>query len=59
MVHAFNLSTREVEAGRSLRVQGQPDIQSEFQDSLGHIEKRCLKKRKIRKSEASDEPAYI
>ena len=53
-VHAFNPSAQEAEAGRSLRVQGQPGIQSEFQDSLGHIEKRCLKKRKIRKFERVD-----
>ena len=30
MAHAFNL--RKVEAGKSLWVQGQPGLQSEFQD---------------------------
>jgi hypothetical protein len=28
------------------RVQGQPGLQSEFQDSQGYIEKPCLKKQK-------------
>jgi hypothetical protein len=40
VAHAFNLSTWEAEAGRFLR--GQPDLQSEFQDSQGYIEKPCL-----------------
>jgi hypothetical protein len=38
MVHTFNLSTREAEAGTSLS----PGLQSEFQDSQGHTEKRAL-----------------
>lgn len=33
VVVAFNLSTREAEAGQSLRVQGQPALHREFQDS--------------------------
>ena len=33
VVHVFNPSTREAEAGGSLSVQGQPGLQSEFQDS--------------------------
>ena len=44
MVHIFNLSTWEVEAGGSLRVQGQPGLQSEFQDSQGYTQKPCLEK---------------
>ena len=33
VVHAFNPSTLEAEAGGSLKVQGQPYLQSEFQNS--------------------------
>lgn len=36
--HTFNLSAQDAEAGRSLWVQGQFDLQSEFQDT----EKLCL-----------------
>ena len=43
MVYAFNPSTRETEAGGSLRVQDQLGLQSEFQNSQG-TEKPCLKK---------------
>jgi hypothetical protein len=38
---AFNPRTWEAEAGG---VQGQPGLQSEFQDSQTYTEKRCLKK---------------
>jgi hypothetical protein len=38
-MHTFNPSTWEAEAGRSLGVQGQPVLQSEFQDSQGYTEK--------------------
>jgi hypothetical protein len=41
VVHAFNPSTQEAEAGRG--VPGQPGLQSEFQDSQGYTEKPCLK----------------
>ena len=34
MVHTFNPSTWEAEADGSLWVQGQPGLQSEFQDKL-------------------------
>lgn len=34
----------EAEAGGSLRVQGQPDLQNKFQDSQGYKEKLCLEK---------------
>jgi hypothetical protein len=45
VAHAFNPSTLEAEAG-SLWVQGQPGLQSEFQDSQGYIEKPCLEENK-------------
>ena len=45
-VHAFNPSTWEAEAGGSLCVQGQPDLQNEFQNSQDHTVKPCLKKAK-------------
>jgi hypothetical protein len=41
VAHAFNPSTCEAEAGR---FQGQPGLQSEFQDSQGYTEKSCLEK---------------
>jgi hypothetical protein len=37
------------------RVQGQPFLQSEFQDSQGYIEKSCLKKKKKRKEKKRKE----
>jgi hypothetical protein len=40
MAHNFNPSTWEAEAGG---VQGQPGLQSKFQDSQGYLEKPCLK----------------
>ena len=42
-VYTFSLNTGEAEAG-DFWVQGQPDLQSEFQDSQGYREKYCLKK---------------
>ena len=44
MVHAFNPSTREAKADGSLWVQGQPGLQSKFQDNQGYKEKICLEK---------------
>ena len=48
VAHAFVVhgspSSQEAEAGRSQWVQGQPDLHSEFQDSLGYVERHCLKK---------------
>lgn len=35
-VHRFNPSIWEVDTGRSLRGQGQPDLCDEFQDSLSY-----------------------
>jgi hypothetical protein len=43
VAQAFNLSTRKAEVGGVLRVQGQPGLQSEFQDSQGYGIKPCLK----------------
>jgi hypothetical protein len=36
VVHTFNPSTREAEAGGSLGIQGQPGLQSKFQDSQSY-----------------------
>jgi hypothetical protein len=44
VVHAFNPSTQEAEAGRFLS--SRPGLQSEFQDSQGYTEKPCLEKTK-------------
>ena len=49
MQHAFSPSTQEAEAGGALWVQGQPGLQSEFQDSLAYTEKPWLKKPKKKK----------
>ena len=35
-MHIFNPSTQEADAGQSLRVQGQPGLRGEFQDSQGY-----------------------
>jgi hypothetical protein len=45
-VNAFNPSTQEAEAGRSLRVQGQPGLQIKFQDSQVYTEIPYLKTNK-------------
>ena len=45
LVHAFNSSTREAEAGGFLSSR-QPGLQSEFQDSQGYTEKPYLEKQK-------------
>ena len=37
VAHIFNLSTWEVETGRSLWVQGQPSLQSKFQEFWGSL----------------------
>jgi hypothetical protein len=46
VAHTFNPSTWEAEAGGFLSFQGQPGLQSEFQDSQGYTEKPCLGKPK-------------
>ena len=42
VVDTFNASTWEAQAGRSLRVLGQPDLQRDFQNSQVNTEKPCL-----------------
>lgn len=42
VVHTFDFSTQEVEAGGSLWVPGQLSLQREIQDSQGYIEKSYL-----------------
>ena len=50
VLHVFNTSTWEAEAGRCVWVQGQPGLESEFQDSQSYTKKPCLwKKQKERK----------
>ena len=45
VAHAFNPSTQR-QRQADFWVQGQPGLQSEFQDSQGYTEKLCLKKQK-------------
>ena len=49
VVHAFNSITQEAETSKSPKVQGQPDLQSKFQDSQGYMEECCLKKKQQQK----------
>ena len=44
VAHSFNPSTWEAEASPSLCIQGQPGLQSKFQDNQGYTEKPCLEK---------------
>jgi hypothetical protein len=44
VMHAFNPSTWEAEAGR-FPVRGQPGLQREYQDSQGYREKPCLERK--------------
>ena len=53
VAHPFDPSTREAETGRFMS-QGQPDLQSRFQNSQGYTEKPCLKKRSKRERERGD-----
>lgn len=41
---------RTQEAGKSLRVQGQPGLYKEFQNSQGYIEKPCFKEQTTTKA---------
>jgi hypothetical protein len=52
VVHAFNPSTWEAEAGRFLSLRS--ERVSEFQDSQGYTEKPCLKKPKKEKKERKE-----
>ena len=45
----YTTITQEAEAGKSLRVQDQPGLQHEFQDSQGYTEKPCQEKTKSKK----------
>lgn len=36
VAHVYTLSTRKVEEGKLWQVQGQPDLYSEFKDSLSY-----------------------
>lgn len=49
MVHTFDPSTREVEAGRSVFVQSQPGLSSMFQDEKLCLEKKDLEDARCRK----------
>jgi hypothetical protein len=49
VARAFNSSTWEVEAGRSLWVWGQSGLQKEFQDSQDYTEKPCFEKQNKQK----------
>ena len=50
VVHAFNPSTREAEAGGFL------SLQSKFQDSQGYTEKPCLEKTKTKQKNKQKTP---
>ena len=45
VVNTFNISIREADARRSLRVLGQAGLQSKLQDSQGYTEKPCTKEK--------------
>lgn len=44
MAHPHNLSTQEPKAGGPRRIQGQPDLQSEFSAILNYIMKTSVRK---------------
>jgi hypothetical protein len=45
VTHTFNPKAQEAEAGRSIWVQGQPGLQSDFGDGQGYTEKLSLRKK--------------
>ena len=52
MAHTFNPGTQKAEEDGSLCIQGQPGLQSEFQDSQSpYTEKPYVKKKKKRRKE--------
>jgi hypothetical protein len=57
VVHAFNPSTREAEAGGFLS--SQPGLQSELQDSQGYTEKPCLEKRKKKQTKKQNQTLHL
>jgi hypothetical protein len=58
VVHTFDPSAQEAEAGRSLCTGGQPGPQSEFQDSQGYLEENYQKQQQQFK-ESYTEPADV
>ena len=44
VAHTFNSSTQEAVAGESLWIQGQPGLQSKFQDRRGYAVILCFEK---------------
>jgi hypothetical protein len=48
VVHAFTPSTDRRQRQADLWVEGQPGLQSKFQDSQGYTEKPCLRKTRER-----------
>ena len=48
MAHAFNPSTQEAEAGRSLSLRPHNSLESELQDNKGYTKKPCLGRKKRR-----------
>lgn len=49
--HTFNPSIHKAETGESLRVQ---DLQCEFHNSQGYVERFCLKERKKKRKEGRE-----
>lgn len=56
VVHSFNLSTHETEAGRALRAGDQPGLSNEFQAHEGVQGETLSKKQKEQNKQASDPP---
>ena len=55
VVHTFNPSTQEVD----FWVWGQPDLQSEFQDSQGYTEKPCPEKQKTKTNQTNKQKVKL
>lgn len=52
VVHVFNSSTEDAEAGGALQIKGQPGLHGMFQDNQGYIVKTFLRERGRDKEEA-------